>query len=57
MKTKLFKKLLPILLSILIIGTSIPLQVFASTDKATKINSQTLFEASTLNTLELNIKP
>ena len=56
MKTKLFKKLLPILLSILIIGTSIPLQVFASTDKATKINSQTLFEASTLDTLELNIK-
>ena len=55
MKTKLFKKLLPILLSILIIGTSIPLQVFASTSFATEINSQTLFEASTLDTLELNI--
>ncbi len=55
MKNKVLREVVSLILIILVISTSIPLEVFASTDTAEKINSGTLFEASTLDDLQLNI--
>lgn len=55
MKNKLLSKIVSLILTILVISASIPLEVFASTDASEKINSGTLFEASTLDDLQLNI--
>lgn len=55
MKRIYLKRILAAFLTLIVIGTTIPITSYAATNSAIDINSETLFKPSTLDDLKLNI--